>query len=301
MAIHICMDTLDWSLISSLLAVADHGSLSAAARATGLSQPTLGRHVAEAETRLGLTLFTRIPRGLTPTEAMQALIPAADAMRQAAAALALAAAGRAQALAGPVRLTASRMVSQHLLPPVLARLRAEEPGIEIELVASDAVENLLYREADIALRMVRPVQPDLIARHLGDLEMALYAAPSLLARHGTPASREALLALPMVGFDRSDAILRIMASLGVQRRLADFPVRCDDQLVYWALVRAGLGVGGAARRIGDADPAVVRLEGLVDLPPLPLWLAAAPGLRRTPRVARVWDFLCEALAPLVNT
>jgi DNA-binding transcriptional LysR family regulator len=294
------MDTLDWSLVRSLLAVVDHGSLSAAARATGLSQPTLGRHVDQAEAAFGLALFTRAPRGLIPTEAMQALIPAAHAMREAAAALALAAAGRQKSLDGTVRLTASRIFSAHILPAILARLRAEEPGIEIELVPSDEVENLLHGQADIALRMVRPVQPDLIARHLGNMAMGLYAAPSLLGRHGTPETIQALLALPFVGFDRSDMILRLMASLGVARRRNDFPVRCDDQLVYWNLVRAGLGVGGMQCLIGDADPLLHRLDGLARLPALPLWLAAAPDLRRTPRVARVWDFLCAALQPLAD-
>ena len=296
-AIQYCMDTLDWSLVPSLLAVADHGSLSAAARATGLSQPTLGRHVALAESRLGLPLFTRVPRGLRPTEALQALLTAARAMEAAAHALNLAAKGREVQLKGTVRLTASRILSAHVLPPILAALRAAEPEIEIELAPSDRQENLMQHEADIALRMARPVQPDLIARHLADLPMALYAAPSLLARHGAPQSAEDLLALPFVGFDRDDTILRLMASLGHPRRRQDFAVRCDDQLVYWQLVRAGLGAGGMTVAVGAADPGVVRLDG-VALPPLPLWIAAAPDLRGTPRVARVWDFLVRALASL---
>ncbi len=296
---HECMDTLDWSLVPSLLAVADHGSLSAAARATGQSQPTLGRHIALAEARLGLPLFARTPRGLTPTEALQAMLPAARAMADASHALHLAAAGREVALKGTVRLTASRIMAAHVLPPILAALRTAEPEIDLELVPSDRQENLLQREADIALRMVRPVQADLIARHVADLPMGLYAAPSLLARHGTPRTVESVLALPMVGLDRDDLILRVMARLGLPRRREDFAVRCDDQLVYWQLVRAGLGIGGMQRAVGDADPAVVRLPTPANLPALPVWIVAPPGLRGTPRVARVWDFLSAALcAPL---
>lgn len=294
------MDRLDWSLVPSLLAVADHGSLSAAARATGQSQPTLGRHIAQAEARLGLPLFARTPRGLTPTEALLAMLPAARAMAEASHALHLAAAGREVALKGTVRLTASRIVSAHILPPVLAALRSAEPEIEIELVPSDRQENLLQREADLALRMVRPVQPDLIARHLADLPMGLYAAPSLLARHGTPRTEAEILALPMVGLDRDDLILRMMARLGVLRRREDFAVRCDDQLVYWQLVRAGLGIGGMQRVIGDADPAVVRLPTPGGMPALPVWIVAPPGLRGTPRVARVWDFLATSLTALAR-
>jgi DNA-binding transcriptional LysR family regulator len=293
------MDTLDWTLIRSLLAVVDHGSLSAAARALGLSQPTLGRHVAEAQAALGLTLFTRTPQGLRPSEVMEALVPAARSMAEAANRLALAAAGKAEDVSGTVRLTASRVVSHHILPPVLARLRLAAPQIEIELVPSDTVENLLYREADIALRMVRPGQADLVARHLADLPLGLYAARDYLDRVGRPQVPEDLLALDFVGFDRSDQILQLMGRLGVPRTRHDFPVRCDDQLVYWNLVRAGLGVGGMQLLVGDADPLVERVdEGLVLLPPLPLWIAAAPGLRQTPRVARVWDFLCAELRVL---
>ena len=293
------MNTLDWSLVPAILAVADHGSLSAAARASGVSQPTLGRHVAEAEARLGLALFARTPRGLAPTEACLALLPAARAMAEAAHALSLAAAGREARLKGAVRLTASRIVSAHVLPPLLARLREVEPEIEIDLVPSDRQENLLHREADLALRMARPVQPDLVARHLADLPMGLYASPALLSRHGgMPETRAALLALPFVGFDRDETILRLMAALGAPRRREDFAIRCDDQLVYWQLVRAGLGVGGLPQVVGAGETAVVRLPSLVDLPPLPLWICAPPSLPGTPRVARVWDFLVAELAGL---
>ena len=291
------MDSPDWTLTRSFLAVAESGSLSAAARRLGLSQPTLGRHIAEMEAALGLSLFTRQPRGLVPTEAAEALLPHARAMAESAARLTLAAAGRDAALTGSVRLTASRSVAYHLLPPVLADLRRAEPGIEIELVASDETGNLLYREADIALRMYRPTQEGTFARHLADLPTALYAARNFLDRHGRPQTVEALLELDFVGFDRSDLILRMMADFGISRRREDFPLRCDDQIVYWNLVRAGLGIGGMQCAIGDADPEVERLAPFLALPPLPLWLTAPEALRQTPRVRRVWDHLARALHP----
>lgn len=289
------MESLDWTLIRSVLAVAESGSLSAAARRLGLSQPTLGRHIAEAEAATGLTLFARQPRGLAPTEAALALLPHARAMSEAAARLDLAAAGRDAALTGTVRLTASRVASHHILPGVLAGLRAAEPGIEIELVPTDTAENLLYREADIALRMFRPVQEGNFARHLADLPTALYGARAFLDRHGRPETLEALLAMDFVGFDRDDLILRLMAGLGAPRRREDFPLRCDDQLVYWNLVRAGLGLGGILRAVGDADPGVERVAPFLALPPLPLWLTAPEPLRQTPRVRRVWDHLAAEL------
>lgn len=292
------MDNLDWTLLRSFLAVAETGSLSAAAKALGLTQPTLGRHVAELEAGLGSTLFTRVPRGLQPTEAALALLPAARDMRDAAARLALAAAGRQESLAGTVRLTASHVVSHFLLPPMLARLRIAEPGIEIELVPSDATENLLFREADIALRMYRPVQDQVVTRHLTDLPMAMYAAKSYLDRRGQPQGIADLLAHDIIGMDRSDLILRMMARLGLHARREDFPIRCDDQVTYWELVRAGCGIGGGQCSYGDADTLVERVAEFIPLPSLPVWLTAPEALRQNPRIRRVMDHLAAEFRAL---
>lgn len=293
------MDNLaDWSLTRAFLAVAETGSLSAAARRLGLSQPTLGRQIAQLEAALHLTLFTRQPRGLALTEAATALLPHARAMAEAAARLSLAAAGREERLHGTVRITASRIVAHYLLPPILADLRRAEPGIQIELAPSDTTENLLYREADIALRMYRPDQLDMVTSHVTDLPMGLYGARSLLDRCGRPQTLQDLLALDYVGFDRSDLILRMMQRLGMPRRREDFPVRCDDQIVYWNLVRAGLGIGGMQCLVGDADPLVERIAPFVALPALPVWLTAPQALRSTPRIRRVFDHLAQALRRL---
>ncbi len=288
------MDNPDWTLYRSFLAVAETGSLSAAARQLSLSQPTLGRHIADLQHTLATPLFTRVTRGLTLTKAGVAMLPAARQMRDAAASLALLAAGREGSLTGTVRLTASRTVSHYLLPPILADLRRNEPGIEIELVPSDSTENLLFREADIALRMYRPTQLDVVTRHLCDLPTAIYAAKSFLDHHGRPATPQALLALDFVGFDRNDLILRLMAGLGIQRKREDFPVRCDDQTVYWNLVRAGCGIGAAQCSIGDADPVVERVAPFITLPALPVWLTAPEALRQNPRIRRVMDHLAQA-------
>ena len=294
------MENPDWTLLRSFLAVAETGSLSAAARALGLSQPTLGRHIAELEAALNTPLFTRTPRGFDPTQAATALIPAARQMRDAAAHLALLAAGRETALTGTVRLTASRIVAYHLLPPILADLRQKEPGIEVELVPSDSTENLLFREADIALRMYRPTQLDVVTRHLGDLKMAVYAAKSYLDRVGRPETPEDLLAMEFIGFDRSDLVLRMMAAMGIIRKREDFPMRCDDQVVYWALVRAGCGIGAAQTVFADADPLVERCAPFLDLPALPVWLTAPQALQQNPRIRRVMDHLANAFKTLTQ-
>lgn len=287
------MDSLDWTLIRSFLAVAEAGSLSAAARATGISQPTLGRHIQAIEATLQVALFTRTAQGQSITEAGQALLAPARAMQAAAAELALTARGRATGIEGTVRLTASRVVSHVILPPILARLRAEEPGIQIDLVPSDTTENLLFGEADIALRMYRPTQSDLIARHVTDLPLGLFAARTYLDRRGRPAVPEDLVQMEFVGQDRMDQIIRVMAPLGMSVTRSFFPVRCDDPVTYLELVRAGCGLGGILRVVGDADPALERID-LVPLPSLPVWLTAVPRLRQSPRLRRVWDALAAA-------
>lgn len=287
--------SLDWSLLHSFLAVAETGSLSAAARATGASQPTLGRHIRALEGQLGVTLFHRTATGLEPSDAALPLIEAARDMAAQAARLARLAAGQAEGLAGTVRLTASRVVSMYLLPPVLARLRIAEPTIQIELVPSDTSENLLYNAADIALRMYRPEQLDIVARHVADLPIGLFAAPGYLDRRGRPQTADDLRHHDLVGYDRDERMVRVMRSMGMDVDRGFFPLRCDDQVVHWQLVRKGCGIGGMQVGIAAGDRAVERVLPDLPLPALPLWLAAPDSLRRNPRVRRVWDFLAEAL------
>lgn len=287
------MESPDWALTRSFLAVAESGSLSAAARALGLSQPTLGRHIADLETQLGYPLFTRQAKGLDPTPAAAALLPHAIAMREAAARLALAAAGQDARLEGTVRVTASRLIAVHVLPGILAELRHQQPGIQIEIVPSDTTENLLFREADIAMRMYRPTQADVITRHLTDLEVGFYAAPSYLDRAGRPLRIEDLLDHDVTGFDRLDTYIRGFADHGILRRREDFPVRCDDSVALWAMVRAGCGIGISNALIAKDDRAVERVLPELALPRLPVWLTAAEPLRHTPRIRAVFDHLAQ--------
>lgn len=291
-------DTLDWSYIRSLLAVAETGSLSAAARKTGQSQPTLGRHIKAVETALGTDLFVRSASGLQLTEAGLSLLEPARDMAQAYARLTTQAAGRDARLAGTVRITASVVVSQYLLPPIISEIRHSEPDIEIELVPSDTTENLIFREADIAVRMFRPTQLDIVARKIADQPISLYAAHNILDRWGQPETLEELTGLPFVGFDRSDMILQQMRDMGLRINRHFFGVRCDQQAIYWELVRAGCGVGAMQTVIGDADEKVQRLGFQPDLPTLPIWLAAHEALHKTPRVKRVWTILAERLTPV---
>ena len=289
---------LDWTLAQSFLAVAEAGSLSGAARALGMTQPSLGRHIAKIEALLNVTLFHRVQRGLSLTEAGHALLPQARAMRAAAHACSLAAAGREETLAGPVRITASRIIAHYVLPPIIADLRRKAPQIEIDLVASDETENLLYREADIALRMYRPKQLDLIAKHIRLVPMAIYGAPDLYKRYGLPQTIEEVLAMPIIGFDKSDLILRMLQGLGHPRQRRDFKLRCDDQLVHWQLVKAGAGIGAMPCEVGDHDPTVTRIAPFLSLAPLSLWIAVPGPLLESPRMRLVFDHLIAGLATL---
>ncbi|WP_378213756.1 LysR family transcriptional regulator [Aquicoccus sp. G2-2] len=294
------LEQVDWALVQAFLAVAEEGSLSAAARRMQASQPTLGRQVKALEAELGLALFQRHAKGLTLSTAGEALLAPARAMAAAMQEISFYAAGHEAGVAGTVRITASEVVSHYMLPPILARLRAEAPEVQIELVPSDASENLLYREADIALRMYEPRQLDLVARYLGAIELGVYGATAYLDRRGRPGTPAELLEHDLVGFDRDETILRGMreADLGVDRR--SFALRCDGQAVYWELVRAGCGIGFFQVPLGERDPLVEQLDFGWQLPSLPLWIAAHRDLRHTPRVRLVWEFLTDGVRPFVT-
>ncbi|WP_306456918.1 LysR family transcriptional regulator [Pelagimonas varians] len=287
-------------MIQSFLAVAETGSLSEAARQLGVSQPTVGRQVRSIEDHLEVTLFNRQPRGLALTETGKALLPHARQMADGLRTISLIAAGRSDKLSGPVRITASVFTAQYQLPPILAQLRAEEPEISIDLVPSDKTENLLFREADIALRMYRPEQLDIVTRHIGDLELGIYAARSYLDRVGRPETFDDLFDFDMVGYDRNDDILRGMRELGLAAQRDWFVTRCDHHAVYWELIRAGCGIGFAQVSIADSDPQVERLFAQFPMPTLPLWLASHEAVRSTPRIKRVWDALAAGLLPRVS-
>lgn len=289
------MQAADWNLVHSFLLVATHGSLSAAARQSGRSQPTLSRHIRELEEQLGISLFDRTAHGLTLSPTGADLADHARNMAQSADALLLAAHGRSEALAGTVRITASTNVARFTLPPILADLMREEPEIQIEVVASDSSENLLLREADIALRMYRPDQADVITRHVGSFEIGAYAAPAYLARRGEPQTVEELLTHELVGYDRQLMSINGFRRAGFAVTRNSFRFRCDDEDVQWRMVVSGFGIGFTPRHLGDRESRVKRILSGVRLRRLPLWLTAHAELKTSRRVRRVYDFLAERL------
>jgi DNA-binding transcriptional LysR family regulator len=285
----------DWTLVRSYLAVLDAGSVTGAARRLGAQQPTLSRHIAELERQFGAPLFERTGRGLAPTALGRALAEPARQMADGAAALQRSLAGRAAALGGTVRLTTSHVAAAYLLPPVLAALQREAPEIQIELVASNAVHNLLRREADIALRMLRPTQGSLVARKLAELPICAAAHTDYLARAGTPRQAQDLLRHRLIGYDTDDTILRGFAVMGLPLAREAFALRTDDQVAYSRLVAAGAGIGFVARYNLAAMPGVLPLLPALKIPPLPCWLAVHREIRGNPVVRRVFDYLASAI------
>jgi DNA-binding transcriptional LysR family regulator len=284
----------DWALVPSFLAALEHGSLLGAARALKASQPTIGRHVAELEAQLGVALFERTGRGLVPTGMAQKLAAAARAMEAGAAQLARAA-GADAAAAGTVRITASQPVACFLLPPILARLRTALPEVQVELVASNGISNLLRREADIALRMVQPEQASVVARRIGKVTLGTYAHRDYLRRRGVPRVPQDLFAHELLGGDRNEDILKGFAAFGYALAREHFVLRTDDLVAYWQAVRAGVGIGFVADYLARGDPAVVPLLPMLKIPPIPMWLAVHREIRGSARIRAVYDFLAQAV------
>jgi len=226
------MNTFDWSLIRSFLAALDQGSLLGAARKLHTSQPTLGRHIAELESQLGVVLFERTGRGLVPTTTALQLAESARSMEAGANDLQRKLSGVQNQTVGSVRITASIPVAVNLLPPLLARMRQTLPDIQIELVSSNQVSNLLRREADIAIRMVRPDQGSLIAKKIGDVGLGAYAHRAYLARRAPLRKLEDLLLHELIGGDTDTSILEGFTSLGFPAGPEIFALRTDDSVSY---------------------------------------------------------------------
>ena len=301
-AIHFCMTTdalarFDWTLVRSFLAVLDAGSVTAAAKTSGGQQPTLSRHVAELEAQLGVPLFERTGRGVMPTGAALAIVEAARRMQDAALAVTRGLASARSAKRGVVRLTTSQVAAAWLMPAVLAGLQRAHPEIEIELVASNELTNLLRREADIAVRMVRPVQSSLIAKKLGEIEIVAAAHKSYLA--GAPPLRtgDDLRRHRLIGYDRDDTIVRGAARMGLTLTRADFALRTDDQVVYGRLIAEGAGVGFVARYNLRHWPGVTVVLPTLAAGSLPCWLAVHREIRSNPLVRTAYDFLARAIPP----
>jgi DNA-binding transcriptional LysR family regulator len=292
--------SLDWTLIRSFLAVVEHKSLSAAARALQLTQPTIGRHIDALEAVLGVKLFTRSVFGLTLNDAALDLVPHARAMAATAAALQRAASGEAADERGTVRITASDVIGAEVLPAIVAKMRAANPSIALELALSNRNENLLLREADIAVRMVRPKQQNLVARKIGDVPVQLYAHKSYAKRRGLPRTIAELAGHDVIGYDAQPPAGFGPSDLDVRVTREMFALRTDSDLAQIALLRAGAGIGGLQRQLAARERSLLPvLHGAIKLP-LEIWLVVHEDLRTTRRVRLIYDALAAGLTEYVR-
>lgn len=281
----------DWNRMRAFLVTAEEGSLSAAARALNSSQPTLGRQVSALEEELGLALFERVGAKLILTPGGLELIEHARAMGDAATRVSLTASGQSQSIEGTVCISVGELFAGHALPPIIEKLRRQEPGIEIEIVASNSTSDLRRREADIAFRaIITPAQPDLITQKVGDLASRFYASPGYLERTGYPQTREDLSRADFIDFDDSGAYRRYLNDLGFNLTARNFPVRAESHLVQWELAKSGAGIVTGMEMIGDAEPAMERV--LPDHVTVhSMWLVAHRDLKTSRRIRMVFDFL----------
>jgi len=286
----------DWNRARAFLVSAEEGSLSAAARALGMAQPTLGRQVRALEEELGVVLFERVGRGLALTPSGLELVEHVRAMSEAAGRVSLTASGQSQSIEGTVCISATEVAAAYILPPIVTRLRRAEPGIAVEIVASNSISDLRRREADIAVRSVRPTDPDLIARKLADATAGLYAAPDYIDRIGGLRTSEDLSKSEFIGFDDNEAYIAGLASMGLTITARNFPLLTGSHLVHWELVKNGAGIGVMAAQIGDAEPGVRRVAPWLEPFKYETWLVAHRELNTSRRVRLVFDWLAEALA-----
>lgn len=294
------MNEPNWDLYRSLLAVLTHGSLSAAARELGLTQPTIGRHIEALEDLLDQQLFTRSQQGLAPTEAALALKPFAELIASTSAALIRAASGERNRVSGTVRISASEVIGIEVLPPILVRLQDRHPDLVIELSATDDVEDVLNRAADIAIRMTEPTQHALLARHVGAIPIGAFAHRRYVDRHGVPTELKELARHRVIGYDRELAYTRTMAKR--MPFLADlkFTFRADSNIAQLAAIRAGMGIGLCQVALVRDDPDIVRVLPEKFEFPLHTWVAMHEDLKSSPRCRAAFDALVEGLLDYIK-
>ena len=298
---HICMDwksiTFDWNRARAFLVTAEEGSLAAAARSMGMTQPTLGRQVAALESEIGFDLFTRRGRGLELTPNGIKLLQHVRLMGNAANQFSLSASGKSDVIEGDVSITASELLSTFMLPRMIKTLREVEPGIDIEIVSTNEQRDLNRREADIAIRNVRPTQPELIAKKLCSVRGHLYAAKSYLQQLGNPPSIDELNKANFIDTQNPGHLMDLLNSSGLTLSKQNFPVISNSHIVQWELVKQGVAISATVEEIGDNEPLVERVvTSNLPLITMDLWLVTHNELRTNRRIRRVFDFLVSEFA-----
>jgi molybdate transport repressor ModE-like protein len=287
---------IDWSLYRSFLAVMREGSLSGAARVLGMTQPSMGRHIDALEQALGTTLFTRAQGGLSPTPIARELLESVEAMAAAVQQAARVASGGEKEERGTVRITASQIIGGEVLPALLAQYREQHPHISIELVLNNKTDDLLKREADIAVRMIKPTQQALLAKRLGRVDIGMYAHQRYAKAHGLPKTMAELRQHALIGADQDPTIAALARQIGLPVSRDDFCFRTDSDLAQIAALRTGLGIAGCQMGVARRDPALLPVLPDVMVFSLEMWLVTHSGLRSNKRVMGLYRFLAEALS-----
>ncbi len=291
---------LSWDLLGAFLAVMRSGSLSGASRSLGVAQPTVRRQVEKLEEVLGVVLFTRSQTGLTATEAAAATLPYAESMAGVAEALVRSVTAPADAEHGTVRVTCSEVVGIAVLPPILTELRRAHPRLQIELSLSNANEDLLRRDADVAVRMAQPTQSALVARRVGPVKLGLFATEQYVAEHPVARSAADLVrGHALIGKDRDPAFFPALAAMGLPLKRKDFALRTDNDAAHLAAIRAGLGIGICQVPLSLGPPRLQRVLPKVAFE-LPIWVVTHEDLRSSRRVAVVFEHLVTRLAAYVR-
>lgn len=288
------MERVDWQRIEVFLRVAEEGSFTRAAQVLGTSQPTVSRHVHALEEELGITLFARHARGFDLTDQGEALLESARQVDAGVQTFVRRASGLTSQLGGAVRISASEPVAAYHLTRFVARFRREHPTVEIELLAESRSSDLMRREADIAVRMFRPRQLDLIARRVGEIPVGLFAHRDYLDRYGTPGAPDELCEHVLIGYDADPTGFESLAEYGIGRD--DFSLRTDSLVTQLEAILAGVGVGGAQVPLMAQHAEVLPVLGELSLPALPLWLAVHRDLRHSPAISAVFDGLAAFLS-----
>lgn len=292
--------TFDWNRARAFLVTAEEGSLSAAARALNMTQSTLGRQVTALEQELSVSLFEKVGRSLVITPVGLELIEHVRTMGEAANKLSLSASGKSTALEGNVCISAAESMAVLILPPLLVKLRAQQPGIELEIIATNASSDLRRREADIAIRNFQPTHSELIARKLNQSHVYLYATPQYLQKIGNPSGGAELENADFVGLVDNSTYLVALKQIGIEPGANNFPYKTESHLTHWSLVKEGAAIGAMPELIGDKEPLVQRVSDKI--PPLPLhtWIVAHRELRTSRRIRTVFDFLVNELNALIK-
>lgn len=290
----------DWNQVRAFLATAEEGSFSAAARALRTTQPTVGRQVAALEETLGVLLLERGGRGQALTEAGRELLEHVRAMGDAATLISMVADSQSQDISGEVTVTATDLLSAVTLPGLLAPLRETAPGVRVRIVASSDMRNLARREADIAIRHVRPDQPDLIARHIGEFGANLYATTAYLDRAGRPRTVGDIAKHDFVGNADPERLMAPLHAMGIPVRVENFVLSSESGVVAWELLKAGFGLSMQPEILGEAEPGVEKVfPGLPSLR-FPMWLVTHRELQTSKRIRVVFDRLALGLTETIR-